>query len=461
MSALRTDTVVVGAGVAGLAAASELRRAGLEVCLLERSPRPGGVVRSERVGGYLVEHGPNTVRVKAPMMGLLARHDLAERLEPARPASRLRFLIHQGRLEPFPMGPGAFVRTPLLSGRGKWRLLAEPFVRRGDPTGETVADFVRRRLGPEALERLVAPFLTGIFAGDEEQLGAEAVFPTLVAAERRSGSIVRGLVAGALRRRRPGDSEPGPKAPRGICSARGGLESLVQALAGALGETLWTEASARTVRREGSRFRVVTERAGGETEIEAERLVVALPASEAGVLLRELEPEAGRALERVAYAPVVSLSLGIEAAAVREPIRGFGFLVPKGEIEASPLLGCLFMSQLFAGRAPEGRELVTVYLGGMRRPDAIDAPDETLLQGTCKDLDRLLGLGAEPELVKQVRWRRAVAQPGPEHPRLLEGARRALAAHGPVVLAGSYVDGVSVADTIAAGLHAAAQVARA
>ncbi|HKJ24919.1 MAG TPA: protoporphyrinogen oxidase, partial [Myxococcota bacterium] len=210
----RVDALVVGAGLAGLAAAATLRAAGLDVRVLEASARAGGVVASERVGGYLVEHGPNTLRIPGPARAAVAGLGLESLLVPAAPASRRRGIHHDGRIVPLPTGPGSAITTPLVSWRGKLRILAEPFVRRGDPTGETVEAFVARRLGREAVERLVGPFLTGVYAGDERALGAEAVFPSLVEAERRRGSIVRGLLA------RPGGA---PAALPGIHSCAGGL----------------------------------------------------------------------------------------------------------------------------------------------------------------------------------------------------------------------------------------------
>jgi oxygen-dependent protoporphyrinogen oxidase len=186
------QTVVVGAGVAGLAAALELRRRGDEALLLDAGDRPGGVMRSDRESGFLFERGPNTMMVKGPALSFLQRHGLEAALQPASPAARNRYLFHDGQLTPVPMNPLAFAASPLLTGRGKLRLLAEPFVPRGDGDGESVAEFVGRRLGPEAVERLFGPFLIGIYAGDERRLGAETVFPSLVEMERESGSIVRG-----------------------------------------------------------------------------------------------------------------------------------------------------------------------------------------------------------------------------------------------------------------------------
>ncbi|MCX5738652.1 MAG: protoporphyrinogen oxidase [Proteobacteria bacterium] len=330
------ECVVIGAGIAGLAAAATLRRQGRDVIVLEAGPRAGGSAWSERIDGHLVERGPNTFRIPPAMAAFAGEHGLASRLQKAQPASRERFLLRAGRLVPVPMSLVAFARTPLLT-------------RGGDPTGESVAEFAKRRLGCEACDALIAPFLTGVYAGDENQLGAEAVFPTLVAAERSSGSIIRGQSA-----------------------------------------------------------------------------------------------------------PVASVAISIASDATRVPLRGFGYLVPRGEGEL--LLGCLFSSQLFTGRAPPGREVLTLLAVGKRNPEAIDWSDERLVAALLAEIEPVLGLRDAPRVLSITRWPRAVAQPGRNHPRLVAGARAQLAHFPRLALAGSHLDGVAFGEALASGARAAQQV---
>jgi protoporphyrinogen/coproporphyrinogen III oxidase len=442
------EVAVVGAGVAGLAAALELRARGSEVAVLEAGDAPGGVIRSERAEGFLFERGPNAMLVRAPALAFLRRHGLESALLPAGPEARLRFLLRGGRLEPVPTGPGAALRTPLLSARGKLRALAEPLRRRGDPTGESVAAFVARRLGPEVLERLVAPFLVGVYAGDVRQLGAEAVFPSLVAFERERGSILRGALAAAVARGRP-------RGLRGSWSTALGLSGLARALAERLGERLTLRAPLAALAREGAGFRLET--ASGAGALRARALLLAVPAWQAAPLLRPLAPELAELLASVAYAPIASLAVGLDPRDAARPIRGFGFLVPASE--GLDLLGALFMSRVFPGRAPPGRELLTCMIGGARWPGAADAPDELLVERVGRGLERALALRAAPSVLAISRWPRAVPQPGRDHlPRVAR--MRALAARlGPLHLAGGYLDGVAVADALASGVRAAGELA--
>jgi oxygen-dependent protoporphyrinogen oxidase len=446
------DALVVGAGAAGLAAALELRRAGLDVRLLEASLRPGGVMHSDSTQGFLFERGPNTMQLKAPALAFLRSHDLASALVPAAPASRLRFLWYGGRLEPVPMGPGAFLRTPLLSPRGKLRLLAEPFVARGDGSGESVAGFVSRRLGDEALERLVAPFLTGVYAGDETQLGAAAVFGRLVELEREHGSIVGGFVRGALRR----SGAAREQGLAGSFSGVGGFGAFAAHLAAPLGEAVATGVRVISLRRDDTTWCLETEGGGGGQPLRAARVVLAVSANDAAGLLRSLDAEAADLLAGILYAPIANLSLGLSRGDAARRIEGFGFLVPRGA--GLDLLGCLFMSQLFAGRAPEGKELLTCFLGGVRWPAAVDAPDDELLRRVVKDLGATLGLRGAPELLAVTRWPRAVPQPARDHAARITRLRARVSRQQGLALAGSYLDGVSVADTLACGVRAAREV---
>lgn len=443
------DFAVVGAGPAGLAAASALRAAGREVVALEAAPRAGGAAWSERTAGYLLERGANTFRCGPAALAFLRAAGLEGRLLAASPAGRERFLLRGGRLVPVPLGPGAFARTPLLSARGKARLLAEPFVRRGDPRGETVAAFAARRLGAEAVEALIGPFLTGVYAGDERRLGAEAVFPSLVEAERRSGSIVRGLLAGAFARGRP-------RGRPGSWSAAEGLGELAGALAAGLGPALRLAAKVSRIGFEDPVYRLEIEAESGPATVRARGLVLALPAPLAAGLLAPLAPEAAEALGAVEYAPVASVSLGVAADTLRTPVRGFGFLVPRGEADA--LLGCLYPSELFPGRAPAGHALLTLLAGGTRRPEAVELPDDRLHAALLADLDGALGLRGEPARLAVTRWPRAVAQPGPEHPRQVAGARARLARFPRLALAGASYDGVAFGDALASGAAAAARL---
>lgn len=440
------EVAVVGAGVAGLGAALALQAEGREVAVLDAGDAPGGVLQTIDVAGYRVERGPNAMLVKPAALAFLRRHGLETALAPAGAEARLRAIFAGGRLEPVPSSLAAAVRTPLLSARGKLRALAEPLVRRGDPTGESVADFTARRLGPEVLERLVAPFLVGVYAGDEAQLGAEAVFPALVGYERARGSILRGALAAGRERGRP-------RGLRGSWSGVEGLGGFARALAAPLGERVALGTPVAALARDGEAF--VLERARGGP-LRARAVVLAVPAPAAAALLRPLDAEVAHLLAGIAYAPLVSAALGVDPTAARAPIRGFGFLVPRAA--GLDLLGVLFMSRVFPGRAPPGCELLAAMIGGARWPAAVDAPDDVLAARLAAGLECTLGLRDVPAPLALSRWRAAVAQPGRDHPSLVARLRERIARLGPLRLAGAYLDGVSISDALTSGPRAASEL---
>ncbi len=456
MSGPTHDVIVIGAGAAGLAAARVLHDAGRDVCVLDAGDAPGGVMRSERIAGHLVERGPNTMQVKAAARALFERTGLREALVPASPASRRRFLWHDGRLEPVPMSPLSFVRSPLLSARGKLRLFAEPFVRRGDPVGESVATFLGRRFGDELVDRLVGPALTGIYAGDERELGAVAVLGRVAEAERTHGSVVRGMLALAFDR-------SAPKGLSGSWSMREGLGALAAALAAPLGEQMQTGVRVRALERGNDGWHLALAPAGGsgagERSLCARRVILAVPAPEAARLLESLDADLAALARGIRYVPIASVAVSLDPANARGPIDGFGFLVPRAA--GLRLLGCLFTSLFFPDRAPPGRVLATCMLGGSRWPEVIDAPDDVLWKTLAVELERTLGLRTEPERLAITRWTHAVAQPAADHVARVARLRARLASIAPgLSLAGAWLDGVSVPDTLACGAAAADHLLR-
>lgn len=448
----RPGLVVIGAGAAGLAAGLEAQAHGVEVAVLEAAERPGGVLQTAAVDGYRVERGPNTIQVKAPALELLRREGLEAALLRAAPASRARWLLRGGRLVPVPMSPAAFVRTPLLSGRGKLRILKEPFVPRrregeGGSHPETVAEFVARRLGPEVVDALVGPFLTGVYAGDERELGAEAVFPALVALEREHGSLLVGGAARAL----AGLRGRSPRGLPGTWSSPDGLGGLAARLGEALGPALRLRHRVRALAQDGAGFALEVEGPAGSATWRAPRVVVATEVGPAARLLEPWDGETAALLDALPFAPLVSLSLGVDPAALAVPPEGFGFLVPRGE--DATVLGVLYPSALFPRRAPPERALLTVMLGGLRRPELVDAPEETLRDLVRRDLAHILGLRGEKWLAT-TRWPRAVPQPPPGHARRVAALKARLAARGSLAVAGAWVAGVGVSDTLASGRDA-------
>ena len=440
-------TIVVGGGLAGLSAAWSLSRSGGDVEVLEASGRPGGVVRTERRSGFLLELGPNTVRPTAPLWHLVSALGLSGEAVFADPRAA-RYVDFSGELHLLPMRPTALLRSRLLSTSGKWRLVTESFRRSAPVDNESVADFVRRRLGPEAAERLVEPFVAGVFAGSASRLSVAAAFPRLARWERESGSLLLGALAD--RRRTPTPAVP---LPRGLLSFREGLETLPRAIAVALGGAF----------RPGAAVTAVAPKTGGgwtahlgAERREADRIVLAVPAHAAARLVQGFAPDAAAALSAIPHPPLAILHLSWPAAALRRPLDGFGHLVCPDP--ARRILGAVWSSSLFAGRAPSGRVLLTVFLGGTRDPDAASLTDDALTAAAARDLEAEGLVRGDPDRVLVTRWEEAIPQYEQGHEGRLATLAAAEGRWPGLTFLGNYRGGVSVGEVVASGLAAAASL---
>lgn len=453
------DVLVIGAGVAGLACARDLAEAGVDVVVLEAAERAGGVVGTEQVEGFRFETGPNTIPASARTFRTLCGElGIADEMVVSRPEARLRYLFHRGRIVRLPMGLGSFLGTPLLSLGSKLRLLSEP-LRKRRPTGDaqepTFEAFATERLGKQAARRLAGAFVRGVYAAEASDLGARSAFPLLFGMVEEHGGLVRGMLGAARARKRAAEPPlPGPEARRSaLLSFPTGLGRLIQALADALGDRLRLGARVESLERHGSRW---IANVAGE-EIEAQRVVLAVPAPAAVALLEAVAPSALdlTALRGLPHADVTLVNLGLEGQTLP---KGFGLLVPPDETgpDAPRALGVLFVSNLFEGRAPEGRSAITaVYRAADVRSD-----DETALIATAReDLRRATGAAPDVLVARTRTWRGVIPRYGVGHTELMTGLRAAVAEHLPgLVLAGTYVDGVSVEDSLGRGRRVAREV---
>lgn len=444
-----SDILIVGAGITGLTLAWALREQGHRVRVLEARSDPGGNIRSLRAENYLLDLGPNSLldRGGEGLAQLIDALGLEERVVAANPAASRRYVCRGGRVQALPAGPGGFIRTPLFSLRAKLRLLAEPWRSRAE-ADESVADFVRRRLGPEFLDWAVDPFVSGVYAGDAEKLSVRAATARIYALEAEAGSLIRG----ALRRARQGRAT-GPT-PRGrLIGFREGLRELTDALAAQLDGELITGAHVSGLRRLAGNW--VADTAQGP--VEAERLVLAVPAHAAADLLEPFKRELAGDLRGISYPGVVNVALGFPRQAVTHALDGFGLLIPSRE--GRETLGVLFSSTLFPGRAPAGHVLLTAFVGGARNPDTAARDDAELIACVLEELTPLLGLEGAPDFARVTRWPRAIPQYNLGHLERLERIDTALAELPGLTLAGNWRGGIAVGDCINNALALAKRLA--
>jgi len=449
----KPTVAVIGGGISGLSTAFWLLRNAMDPIVLEQSDRPGGVIRSERVEGYLIDQAANCLLNFLPEVNILCdtvgiRDEKVYRSETA----KRRYLLKEGRTTPFPQGPIGFLRTDLWSLRGKARLLAEPFIpRTRSVSDETVAQFITRRLGRETLEQIIEPFIGGSYAGDPAYLSARSTFPILYEIERRYGS----LTMGALIKRLKGERS---NCPTHLFSFRRGMETLPEAISRYLGKRFISCCRVLGIERHnGSGWDIFAEFKGEPALYHADAVVIATRSMDAARLISHIEPQTARLLNGVEYSPLAVVYTGFKRGDIDHPLDGIGCMIPSRE--GLNIIGTLWNSTLFTGRAPAGMVALTNYLGGKRNPEILDKTEEELISATISDLDRILGLRGDPTIVHIVRHRRGLPQYTLGHQKVLEAAEGLPDRIPGLYITGNYLRGISVRDCIGYGARLARRIA--
>ncbi|HEY4301323.1 MAG TPA: protoporphyrinogen oxidase [Candidatus Didemnitutus sp.] len=451
----KKTVAVFGGGLTGLTAAFRLQERGHAVTVFERASAAGGAVASVRDQGYLLEKGPNTLQSGSPEVRRLLRDlGLDSRVIHANPLAQRRYVVRAGRLRMFPTSPLRFLASGLFSLSTKLALLSDLLARpRVRTTDLTLAELMRSHFSGEFVDYAVNPFVAGVFAGDPAKLSAKHAFPMVWEAERSHGSIVRGVAAAVRRRREVADS-----GATTIVSFGDGLQTLTDTLASKLDPGALRLGAVVETLIPGRPHRVIWKGADhGLASAEFDAVVLALPASGLAPLafgtLGE-RPLAG--LEGIPHPPVASVFLGYRREQVTHPLDGFGVLVP--EIERREVLGILFSSTLFPGRAPEGHVGLTVFVGGARQPEHARLRESDLLRRIEPDLRELLGVTGDPAFVRTTFWPRAIPQYVLGYERWLEAMSSVEKCHPGVFIGGHVRDGISLPACIAAGEKLAAKV---
>ena len=459
--------VIVGAGISGLCTAHflirELSAAGraAEIVLFEAEDVPGGKMRTVRDDGFNLEWGPNGFLTNKPhSLELVKELGIEGRLARSSDLARKRYIYSGGTLHRLPESPPAFFKSNLLSVRGRLRIVGELFAP-GPPQGvdESLGDFARRRLGPEALEKLIDPMVTGIYAGDPDRMSLRACFPLIYDLERKYGGLVKGMIALQKERRRAGVKQEMSAGPGGVLmSFDAGVQTLTDVLAERLAEGLHTGVPVdRIERRDGKLVLSLTER-GLRGEMDTDAVVVAAPAYAAAAMLSPLDAALGDALSAIPYAPISVVALGYEKASLGHPLDGFGFLIPRGE--RRKILGALWDSSVFPNRAPEGKALIRAMVGGVRNPELAALPPRDIIELTRGEVAATMGIRAEPVLARAFFHEKGIPQYLVGHGKILDRIDARLAAQPGVFLSNNAYRGIALNDCVLQSRLAAERLAK-
>ncbi|HZD39291.1 MAG TPA: protoporphyrinogen oxidase [Terriglobales bacterium] len=463
--------IVVGGGIAGLATAhrlAELNREkslGLEVTLFEASPRLGGSIATESVDDFIVEAGPDSFITEKPWaLRLCERLGLTARLVSTRSAYQKIYVVHNGKLQRLPEGffllaptrLWPFIRTPLFSWGGKLRMAAEIFLpRRRSDDDESLASFVRRRFGNQALDRVAQPLVGGIYASDPEQLSLAATMPRFKEMERTRRSIIWAMWQDQRRRARRPASGSGARWSLFVTLA-GGMQEFVDTLTARLPEgTLRVKAPVGSLAldAEKQRWTVTTDR---NERFEAAAVVLATPAFQTAKILASVAPAAAAELEKIPYASTATVSLAYREEDFPRPLDSFGFVVPA--VESRRIMACTFNSLKYPGRAPEGKVLLRAFVGGSLQPRLFEEDDRTMTRNVREELSDLVGLRTPPLFSRIWRYPRSMPQYRVGHEKSVQRIEAQLAQYPRLGLAGSAYHGVGISDCVRTGEAAAERI---
>ncbi|MGH9714681.1 MAG: protoporphyrinogen oxidase [Candidatus Acidiferrales bacterium] len=447
------NAIVIGGGISGLACAFRLQRLGIPVILLESASRVGGLMGTIEKDGLLFESGPQSFQGTESILELTEQAGIKGELLFADPRAP-RYVLRQGKLQEIPMSPKALMTSSLLTAGSRWKIASEPFKKSHPPSKEeSVADFVRRKFGHEILEYLVAPFVSGVYAGDPEMLSLRAAFPTLEEWEREYGSVLRG----AIKSRPEKEKRTGPPP---LCSFRRGVSTLAQAIGEKLSSNLRAGARVLSVHRTGEsssrNYEVRITTGGREETITTAAVVIATPAYISAHLVGTVSPPLAQSLSGIAYAPVAVVAAGYYAKQIGRSTSGFGFLVPR--TEKLRTLGTVWNSSLFPGRAPDGMVVMTSFAGGATDPAVVEKSEEEIAAIVHAENARVLQITGPPVASSAWRYAKALPQYNLGHGHVVESIRNAERAKPGLFIAGNYLEGPALGKCIEVGNQTAEAV---
>ena len=456
--------IVIGGGITGLSAAHRLtelsrdKNLNLKILLLEKSDRVGGVISTVERDGFTIEEGPDSFITSKPWgLNLSSRLGLDNELIETNRDKRRTFVLLHGRLVPLPDGfimlaPARimpFLRTPLFSWRGKLRMLMDLVIPKNPPGDESLASFVRRRLGREALDRAAQPMIGGVYTADPEKLSLRATMPQFLEMEERYGSVIKGMYQGYRKRKKGVMPDSGARYSLFV-SFKKGMKTLVEALVRKIPEgSIKTGVAVEGIKEAYDGWEVTT----GDGILNAAGVIITTPAYITAGLLENAAGESAALLRKIEYASTAVVILAYRKEDIETELGGFGFVVPR--TERSSIIACSFSSEKFPGRAPQGFTVLRIFVGGALDPDTYKMEDPSIIETVRKEIGSLLGINSDPVFTIIKRYPGAMPQYHVGHRELVEGIQREIKKLDGLEIAGNAFGGVGIPDCINSGERAA------
>jgi oxygen-dependent protoporphyrinogen oxidase len=437
--------IVLGAGISGLSTAYLLKKEGYDVTVLEKKNEAGGSMESVFENGYLFDRGPNSGLDTTPLITQMVEElGLQDEIVYASKIGNKRYILRNNQLHPLPMNPPAFIKTKLFSGKAKLRLLLEPFAgRSNDGYYESIANFVKRRLGKEFLDYAINPFVAGVYAGNPEELSVKSAFPKLYALEENYGGLIIGTIKSIRERKKRAEKS---KQSAKMFSFINGMQALPRAIAKNLDERVIFSAEVIAVKKDNSGYWVTYNNSGATQHIHCDVILSTVPAYIAKDLFCVMDEKLAEHLEKIYYPPVVALYLVYKKTVIGQPLDGFGFLIPSKEKKS--FLGAIWSSVLFPNRAKDDEAAFTLFIGGSRNPEIGNIEKEILLKKVRNEFESLMSISGEPVYTAYRYWPKSIPQYNIGYIEHENYFTEFESKYPGIILGGNFRGGISVGDCI-------------
>ncbi|MFV0483392.1 MAG: protoporphyrinogen oxidase [Bacteroidales bacterium] len=443
----KIHTVIIGGGISGLTVAHDLQKKGVDYVLIDRKAELGGVVRTVRKDGFIFETGPNTAILSNFETASLLQELDGLGLSIANKNAKKRLIMHNGSWQALPSSLFSYISTPLFSTKDKFRIWKEPFIKRGDNPNETLAEYVRRRMGESYLQNAIDPFVSGVYGGDPHKLITRLAFKKLYALEQDYGSMIKGTI------KKHGERKKDPEyksVTKETFSTQSGLQGVIRAIADTLDkDKIYCSTQVKSIVTLDEGFNIIAECDGERVEIYADNVVTTIPSYELSKVEGLFTSTETEILDSVKYADFVLVNLGFDEWQ-GDDINSFGGLIPSAE-NVDKFLGVLFPSSMYEGRAPQGGALLALFMGGVRNPNILNLSDEEIESEALEFVSKYLGAKNTPALLEIKRHPHVI----PQYELNIEPVWQMLEAkqqqHNGLYIGGSFIGGIGFPDRIKQG----------